>query len=183
MAVRISLRPFIFPRPQLRVDLSSLTRGVRLLSLEIPLSTQPAAASSAPGADIQRGTCPPPFTPLQLLQTGARLRLTVSIAVPLDFLPRPAPARCVYGRLMAVLSLRGLQRSDVVAVISRLNEPAPPSPTGESKKPRRPPGDVSTPGVSGFVLRDRHLHLLFAEARADTDLQQVCAGRTAQTQL
>ena len=150
--------------------MSALTRGVRLLSLELPLTAAPAGPATSPGADIERGTCPPPFRPLQLLQSGAQLSVAVSLAVPLDVLPRPAPARCAYGRLLAVLSQRGLQRSGVLQLIQQLNEPS----AATSAASRRP-GDVSTPGISGFCLRDRQLHLLFVEGRADAELEHVGA--------
>ena len=154
--------------------MSPLTRGVRLLSLEVPLTAVPAGPAASPGADIERGTCPPPFGPLQLLQSAAQLSVSVSLAVPLDLLPRPAPARCAYGRLLAVLSQRGMQRSGVLQLIQQLNEPA--SPPAADGGPARRPGDVSTPGVSGFCLRDRQLQLLFVEGRADAELEQVSAA-------
>ncbi|KAF0293254.1 hypothetical protein FJT64_008848 [Amphibalanus amphitrite] len=146
------------------VDVSALTRGVRLLSVEVPLTAVPAGPAASPAADIERGTCPPPFGPLQLLQSAAQLSVSVSLAVPLDLLPRPAPARCAYGRLLAVVSQRGLQRSGVLQLIQQLNEPPSPA-AAEGAAPRRP-GDVSTPGISGFCLADRQLHLLFAEGSA-----------------
>ncbi|XP_043246158.1 uncharacterized protein LOC122393822 [Amphibalanus amphitrite] len=152
------------------VDVSALTRGVRLLSVEVPLTAVPAGPAASPAADIERGTCPPPFGPLQLLQSAAQLSVSVSLAVPLDLLPRPAPARCAYGRLLAVVSQRGLQRSGVMQLIQQLNEPPSPA-AAEGAAPRRP-GDVSTPGISGFCLADRQLHLLFAEGRADAELEQ-----------
>ncbi|XP_043238405.1 uncharacterized protein LOC122389953 [Amphibalanus amphitrite] len=159
------------------VDVSALTRGVRLLSVEVPLTAVPAGPAASPAADIERGTCPPPFGPLQLLQSAAQLSVSVSLAVPLDLLPRPAPARCAYGRLLAVVSQRGLQRSGVLQLIQQLNEPPSPA-AAEGAAPRRP-GDVSTPGISGFCLADRQLHLLFAEGRADAELEQTAAGPRA----
>ncbi|KAF0309540.1 hypothetical protein FJT64_019348 [Amphibalanus amphitrite] len=145
------------------VDVSALTRGVRLLSVEVPLTAVPAGPAASPAADIERGTCPPPFGPLQLLQSAAQLSVSVSLAVPLDLLPRPAPARCAYGRLLAL--------------IQQLNEPPSPA-AAEGAAPRRP-GDVSTPGISGFCLADRQLHLLFAEGRADAELEQTAAAPRA----
>ncbi|KAF0313547.1 hypothetical protein FJT64_015922 [Amphibalanus amphitrite] len=159
------------------VDVSALTRGVRLLSVEVPLTAVPAGPAASPAADIERGTCPPPFGPLQLLQSAAQLSVSVSLAVPLDLLPRPAPARCAYGRLLAVVSQRGLQRSGVLQLIQQLNEPPSPA-AAEGAAPRRP-GDVSTPGISGFCLVDRQLHLLFAEGRADAELEQTAAAPRA----
>ncbi|KAF0310779.1 hypothetical protein FJT64_001973 [Amphibalanus amphitrite] len=159
------------------VDVSALTRGVRLLSVEVPLTAVPAGPAASPAADIERGTCPPPFGPLQLLQSAAQLSVSVSLAVPLDLLPRPAPARCAYGRLLAVVSQRGLQRSGVLQLIQQLNEPPSPA-AAEGAAPRRP-GDVSTPGISGFCLADRQLHLLFAEGRADAELEQTAAAPRA----
>lgn len=79
------------------------------------------------------------FGPLQLLQSAAQL----PVSVPLDLLPQPAPVRCAYGRLLAVLSQRG-----VLQLIQQLNEPA--SAAAADGGPPRRPGDVSTPGVSGF---------------------------------
>ena len=162
---------------QVVVDVSALTRGVRLLSVEVPLTAVPAGPAASPAADIERGTCPPPFGPLQLLQSAAQLSVSVSLAVPLDLLPRPAPARCAYGRLLAVVSQRGLQRSGVLQLIQQLNEPPSPA-AAEGTAPRRP-GDVSTPGISGFCLADRQLHLLFAEGRADAELEQTAAAPRA----
>ncbi|KAF0308996.1 hypothetical protein FJT64_019836 [Amphibalanus amphitrite] len=162
---------------QVVVDVSALTRGVRLLSVEVPLTAVPAGPAASPAADIERGTCPPPFGPLQLLQSAAQLSVSVSLAVPLDLLPRPAPARCAYGRLLAVVSQRGLQRSGVLQLIQQLNEPPSPA-AAEGAAPRRP-GDVSTPGISGFCLADRQLHLLFAEGRADAELEQTAAAPRA----
>ena len=162
---------------QVVVDVSALTRGVRLLSVEVPLTAVPAGAAASPAADIERGTCQPPFGSLQLLQSAAQLSVSVSLAVPLDLLPRPAPARCAYGRLLAVVSQRGLQRSGVLQLIQQLNEPPSPS-AAEGTAPRRP-GDVSTPGISGFCLADRQLHLLFAEGRADAELEQTAAAPRA----
>ncbi|KAF0302499.1 hypothetical protein FJT64_025390 [Amphibalanus amphitrite] len=159
------------------VDVSALTRGVRLLSVEVPLTAVPAGPAASPAADIERSTCPPPFGPLQLLQSAAQLSVSVSLAVPLDLLPRPAPARCAYGRLLAVVSQRGLQRSGVLQLIQQLNEPPSPA-AAEGAAPRRP-GDVSTPGISGFCLADRQLHLLFAEGRADAELEQTAAAPRA----
>ncbi|KAF0301007.1 hypothetical protein FJT64_026614 [Amphibalanus amphitrite] len=119
------------------VDVSALTRGVRLLSVEVPLTAVPAGPAASPAADIERGTCPPPFGPLQLLQSAAQLSVSVSLAVPLDLLPRPAPARCAYGRLLAVVSQRGLQRSGVLQLIQQLNEPPSPA-AAEGAAPRFP---------------------------------------------
>ena len=152
--------------------MSSLTRGVRLLSVEVPLSAVPAGPATSPEADIERGTCPPPFGALQLLQSAAQLSVAVSLAVPLNLLPRPAPAHCVYGRLLAVLSQRGLQRSGVLQLIQQLNEPS----AAAAATATRRPGDVSTPGIGGFCLRHRQLHLLLAEGRADAELELVGAA-------
>ncbi|XP_043222835.1 uncharacterized protein LOC122382034 [Amphibalanus amphitrite] len=181
--IKQSGNPFALPNPlptkfaEVLVDVSALTRGVRLLSVEVPLTAVPAGPAASPAADIERGTCPPPFGPLQLLQSAAQLSVSVSLAVPLDLLPRPAPARCAYGRLLAVVSQRGLQRSGVLQLIQQLNEPPSPA-AAEGAAPRRP-GDVSTPGISGFCLADRQLHLLFAEGRADAELEQVAAALRA----
>ncbi|KAF0304267.1 hypothetical protein FJT64_023902 [Amphibalanus amphitrite] len=130
------------------VDVSALTRGVRLLSVEVPLTAVPAGPAASPAADIERGTCPPPFGPLQLLQSAAQLSVS-----------------------------RGLQRSGVPQLIQQLNEPPSPA-AAEGAAPRRP-GDVSTPGISGFCLADRQLHLLFAEGRADAELEQTAAAPRA----
>ncbi|KAF0296861.1 hypothetical protein FJT64_005708 [Amphibalanus amphitrite] len=130
------------------VDVSALTRGVRLLSVEVPLTAVPAGPAASPAADIERGTCPPPFGPLQLLQSAAQLSVS-----------------------------RGLQRSGVLQLIQQLNEPPSPA-AAEGAAPRRP-GDVSTPGISGFCLADRQLHLLFAEGRADAELEQTAAAPRA----
>ncbi|KAF0289251.1 hypothetical protein FJT64_012450 [Amphibalanus amphitrite] len=133
------------------VDVSALTRVVRLLSVEVPLTAVPAGPAASPAADIERGTCPPPFGPLQLLQSAAQL---------------------------SVSGLRrGLQRSGVLQLIQQLNEPPSPA-AAEGAAPRRP-GDVSTPGISGFCLADRQLHLLFAEGRADAELEQTAAAPRA----
>ncbi|XP_043236739.1 uncharacterized protein LOC122389111 [Amphibalanus amphitrite] len=145
--------------------------------VEVPPTAVPAGVAASPAADIERGTCQPPFGPLQLLQSAAQLSVSVSLAVPLDLLPRPAPARCAYGRLLAVVSQRGLQRSGVLQLIQQLNEPPSPA-AAEGTAPRRP-GDVSTPGISGFCLADRQLHPLFAEGRADAELEQTAAAPRA----
>ncbi|KAF0311981.1 Cation-independent mannose-6-phosphate receptor [Amphibalanus amphitrite] len=139
---------FFFQQTKVVVDVSALTRGVRLLSVEVPLTAVPAGPAASPAADIERGTCPPPFGPLQLLQSAAQLSVS-----------------------------RGLQRSGVPQLIQQLNEPPSPA-AAEGAAPRRP-GDVSTPGISGFCLADRQLHLLFAEGRADAELEQTAAAPRA----